>query len=390
MHVERRILAKAQGRSEIVAFAIIALVVVIGGPIEMASRARPAGLPTKQMAIARTPDGRIFVLGGEAGSGPSSLIWVVDVGSRTWTVAGRLLHPMVGPSAAVMGDGRILVTGGCCPITAESEIFDPRIGEARPAARMLEARMGHTLTRLQDGKITAIGGSTVSKAFSSVEVFDPSGDTWSPLPALNAPRSLHAALTLDGGGLLVVGGNGFSNSSGGEIFDPINKAWHAIASYPRESWLVLDAARILSDKIVVAERQRRGSAAVGVYDLRTAVWSEPCSAALPRVDESAVILPGGKVVVGGGSVGVSGRERAVADVNLFDPVSGLWTNLPDLSVARANARFVAIDDDLVLALGGYDGDRALDSSEFISTGSSTLTALTARCGPHPGTGIFRL
>ena len=354
----------------------------------MSLRIRPPGLPTNQMAIARTPDGHILVLGGAGASGPSALVWSIDVESRTSTVSGRLLHPRVGPSAVVMADGRILVTGGCCPITADSEIFDARTGESHAAARMLETRIGHTLTRLADGRVAAIGGSTVSKALSSAEVFDPSSGAWSPFPALSASRALHAALTLDGGSLLVIGGNGFSGPSGGELFDPTTTAWHAIAKYPRESWLVLDAAR-LSDKIIVAERQRRGTMAVGAYDLRRAVWLTPCSPRLARVDEAAVILPGGKVVVGGGSVGAGGREHAVADVNLFDPVSGTWTRLPDLAVARANARFVALDDGLALALGGYDGDTSVDSPEFIVTSSTGVSPVTDICGAS-GTGTFRL
>jgi len=378
----------AQGRIGIVAFAIIAVVVAVGGPIDMSSRMRPAGLPSNQMAITRTPDGRIFVLGGAGATGPSALVWALDIESRTWTVAGRLLHPRVAPSAVVMADGRILVTGGCCPITAESEIFDVRSAESRAAARMLEPRSGHTLTRLADGRIAAIGGATVSKAFSSVELFDPSSGAWNPFPTLSAPRSLHATLVLDDGSLMVIGGNGFSDSSGGEIFDPVDHAWHAITKYPRASWLVIDTVR-LADKVVIAERQRRGSMAIGTYDLRTSVWSPLCSPRLPRVDEAAVILPGGKVVVGGGSVGIGGREHAVADVTLFDPAAKTWTTLPDLAVARANARFVAVDDDLVLAIGGYDGDASVESPEFIVTASSSLTPAAEICGAS-GSGTFRL
>jgi galactose oxidase-like protein/Kelch motif protein len=350
------------------AFFLVAVSVVAAGLVETSAGTPDRNaLPSERMALVHLIDDRLLVMGGSGPNGPADAVWTVYPQTRTWSMTGRLLRPKLNPTVVALRDGRVLVTGGCCPVTSDAEIYDPTTGHSIPVANMTSARTGHTLTTLPDGRVLAIGGSTPSQTLSSVEAFDPSTGDWSAFPGLRTARSLHAALTISGGKVLVIGGTGQFDSTAGEIFDPAAAAWNEIVSYGHELWPIEDATENEAGWVLLAERKRRSAVAFHSYNMQTTGWTERCTSPDAHIDEAALLLPSGDALVVGGSAGAPGRERARTRVWRLNWRSGAWTTLPELTVPRANARLVALDGGLVVALGGYDGYARQTSLEFIDT-----------------------
>jgi hypothetical protein len=63
------------------------------------------------------------------------------------------------------------VTGGANNSTAE--VYDPATGTWSAAGSMATGRSEHTLTRLPNGKVLAVGGSSGSGAYNSTDLYTP-------------------------------------------------------------------------------------------------------------------------------------------------------------------------------------------------------------------------
>lgn len=117
-------------------------------------------------------------------------------------------------AAAVLGDGRILVTGGYGrPFTAKDSpaplnsaaIYNPSTGEFTVAAPMQLPRARHAAIALKDGRVAVIGGVSFEPT-ASIEVYDPGSDTWTYSMPLAQPRYDHAVAS-DGDTVFVIGGS---------------------------------------------------------------------------------------------------------------------------------------------------------------------------------------
>jgi hypothetical protein len=105
-----------------------------------------------------------------------------------------------------------------------SESYDPD-AMWRPVGDLNEARSYHTATLAPDGRVLIAGGagsdSTLAtysyssyKALKSAELYDPAAAAWTYTSSLNVARMGHTATHLNGGRVLVVGGLGGDSSSG--------------------------------------------------------------------------------------------------------------------------------------------------------------------------------
>jgi N-acetylneuraminic acid mutarotase len=130
-------------------------------------------------------------------------------------------------AAASLGDGRILITGGYDrPFTARTSpnalssvvAYNPTTGEYANAAPMLVARARHSAVTLRDGRVAVIGGVGKNPT-ASIEVYDPSTDSWTVSSPLSQPRYDHVAV-YDGNTVLVFGGSGQSMLSSVESVYP--------------------------------------------------------------------------------------------------------------------------------------------------------------------------
>ena len=148
--------------------------------------APPAGLRlTKPRAVHRATrlgDGSVILTGGctEPGCGGADEARVADVydpATGRFAPASPMLSPRVSGTATLLVDGRLLLVGGYpgegeAP-TARAELYDPATGDFTSVGSLAVARADHTATLLRDGTVIVAGGSTTGQSARDHGVFDP-------------------------------------------------------------------------------------------------------------------------------------------------------------------------------------------------------------------------
>jgi len=363
-------------------------------------RTDPAGAVTVTApALAAGPvDVRVTVPGARSARSPFARFHYAEGAWRTTggsTVRHRLRH-----SATQLLDGTVLVAGGCTgssvdacgPARISAELFDPRLGTwAATAETMLGARLGHTATRLPDGRVLVVGGRR-NAPVADAELYDPARRTWRPAPPMTTPREGHTATSLGDGSVLVVGGDIDGRSA--ERYHPGTGTWGAVAppSYGRRhhSATLLPDGRVLvvGGEIVTCDGCPPPPE---VYDPAANRWAEAPDTVGPagRFGHAATLLAGSaatcgtrcdRVVVTGG---FTDRNffRMSANTSLFGPVAG-WSTGRSLPVPRAGHTGTLLPNGKVLVVGGSPGRAAelYDPREgrWISAGISLGRRAVAR------------
>ena len=247
----------------------------------------------------------------------------------TTTAAGNLGRPKPGitlaapmasaravHTATLLGDGRVLIVGGCstrgCELRAgaatRAEIYDPKRGRFVLTGRLSEWRDDHTATRLPDGRVLVTGGWGEGGVLTSSETFDPRTGRFSRGPEMASPRAGATATLLSDGRVLLAGG--FTDN-------------------------------------------RPTTASAEVYARNRFLTVGPMVA--PRGAHVAALLPDGRVLLAGGL----SRGRVVASTEFFDPRTGRFESGPPMSVPRYKAAAVELADGRVLVIGGAADDEGL-------------------------------
>jgi hypothetical protein len=173
-----------------------------------------------------------------------------DSGTARWRAAGRMRDVRVLHTATLLRDGRVLVAGGltCCQVpnlshpspefwASTAEIYDPATDAFTPTGSLSVARGRHAAALLPDGRVLISGGEGNDPAAPvlGTEIFDPGTGQFSSAGSLQAARESHSALMLTDGRLLVIGGDVPPLLAGRvdvavpatEIFDPSTGRWSA-------------------------------------------------------------------------------------------------------------------------------------------------------------------
>lgn len=185
-------------------------------------------LPSKKRnygATARSPNGRVYLiggLGGDVGEGrgeklyvPQATVDAYDPKEDRWEHLAPMTAPRSDHAAAVAADGKLYVFGGCAcdkrgkPSIARTEVYDPETNTWSTAAPMPQARQLVTASTAPDGRIFVVGGLVdlnKSDSSSRVDIYDPKTNTWKQGPSLKLGRHAHAQVTSSDGLIYVLGG----------------------------------------------------------------------------------------------------------------------------------------------------------------------------------------
>ncbi|MGP3690085.1 Kelch repeat-containing protein [Streptomyces sp. IBSNAI002] len=220
----------------------------------------------------------------------------------------------------VLLDGRrVFVAGGADAkgsAVDKAALYDPAAEKWKAAKPMRFPRRHHTVTRLDNGSILVVGGTSapgrIAPALASVEVYDPAHDTWTAVDDLHQARWGHSAVLLDDKTVLVAGG---------------------VATRSGDSLGALRTAEI--------------------YHADTGKWTVATEMNDARTGHGAVLFKGGQVLVCGGTAPVSGpADAALAFCELYNPATKTWTPTGSMSARRSGHRTVRASDTTALVVGG--------------------------------------
>jgi hypothetical protein len=139
-------------------------------------------------------------------------------------------------TATLLESGKVLLTGSWSsesPITvlATAELFDPFTNTFATTGSMSTVRAMHSASLLADDKVLILGGVSPMFSVASAELYDPASGAFTHAGLLKEKRHFHTATLLPSGSVLVAGGvHEFSGPdapesehlSSAELFDPVS------------------------------------------------------------------------------------------------------------------------------------------------------------------------
>ena len=318
----------------------------------LARRAQPVS--TYQQGLRLLRDGRVLVL--PAGGYGDLTAQIYDPNNDTWTTAITRQGGQSLISAVALADDRVLVLtlGSDSQSPATAEIVDLATGASRPIAA--PATFGEArLDLLPDGRVWLTGGAFGSKRSF---LFDPLANKWSSGP--DVPNDLYlGTITPLSGGRILVGG-----LLQAMILDLASGAWTTVGRY-RVRWTNYSATPLPGGDVLLAGgsedvTQPNGGAVPVVttrvmrYSHVTGLIGPAAPMPAPRASSSSVVLRDGRVLFAGG-VGRSLDFQAdpVATAELYDPVRDTWSPAMSMPEVRSQASAVLLRDGTALEVGGY-------------------------------------
>ena len=292
--------------------------------------AQKADMPTARSDFSTSVvDGKIFAIGGrirvgsdEFGDLALAKVEMYDPETDTWARKANMPTARSAVSTSVV-DGKIYAIGGeeIEKIKAYKgsvnkvkdlptvEMYDPSTDTWTQKADMPTAR-SYLSTSVMDGKIYAIGGASIfneQHRLETVEIYDPSTNTWAKARDMNHARSC-AALSVVNGEIYAMGGWGVSQ----------------IQDQPET---------ILSS--------------VEVFNLRRNRWQERTGMVAPKTSHTASVIDG-KIYVMGGYFQEGKEYKTLSTIEIYDPATDRWTQEPDMLIGKSGHTTAVIDGQIYI------------------------------------------
>ena len=246
----------------------------------------------------------------------------------------RSLHTATALAASDRdNETRVLIAGGgggtlFQPTATDStEIYVPLTKSFVTGPTMSVERTLHQAVRLADGRVLLCGGAdTAGNVTTSCEIFDPATNSIAPTGSLNSPRAGHAATLLANGLVLVTGG----------LADYVNPTVNLLA--------VLNTAQDTGE----------------LFDPATGVWTAlTATMTSARSGHSQTVLPDGTLLLVGGIFGAATSPVLNVPVpaytgscEVYDPVANTFTSTGALVFGRAFHGASVLANGDVLVTGG--------------------------------------
>ncbi|MDD5308461.1 MAG: kelch repeat-containing protein [Deltaproteobacteria bacterium] len=328
-------------------------------------------------------------------------------------------------ASVLLKNGKVLVAGGSVDLSANgwpvgtnsSELYDPETGTWTPTGSMNSDRMVPALL-LPNGKVLVVGnGGGGDSGSSSAELYDPDSGSWAFTGSMTYARKDHAIALLSGGKVLAIGG--YAVPAGGgmtdesmaattEIYDPATGEWTFTGSMNtprvRPTATVLSSGKVLVTGGVTWSAPTKPYESLDsaeIYDPTTGTWSDAGSMNTDRAAHTAILLPDGKVLIAGGakfSIGSTPTTPSttfqvvnhLSSAEIFNPSSGTWTAVENMSVPRSGHTATLLCDGTVLVIGGSEEVAELASVEIFDPATGLWTQTDDMATPSSGHGATLL
>jgi N-acetylneuraminic acid mutarotase len=255
-------------------------------------------------------NGLVLVTGGSTVTTTTNTAELYDPVANAWRSAGTMAFPRSVHSETSLADGRVLIAGGYTPNTdpyqayaSSAELYDPVTNTWTSTGSMQTRRPAHTAALLGDGRVLVAGGANYAEYVDTAEIFSPATGTWTPAGAMSDRRYGAAAVTrLDGTVLVIGGANFFGRLATTAIFNPAG-GW--TAGPVMQSARFAPMAVAMGDQKILVAGGHAGASLVSAEMLDPAAspgqWTPVASLHTARYAAgSAVLLQDGGVLVAGG------------------------------------------------------------------------------------------
>jgi Galactose oxidase, central domain len=297
--------------------------------------------PMSSPALVTLADGRVLVVGGGGDVSHGTRALVYDPATGASVSAGPMLSAdtLVVSAALRLLDGRVLVVGA-----ADSQVFDPATMQfARVGPPGTAPRWGAAAALLPDGRVLVTGGSPLNgqgAPVNSADLFDPGTLTFSTTGSMAVARAGHSTVTLSDGRVFVTPGA----SRYAEVYDPSTGTFGPAG---RTSEYVDGRAIAMPDGrvAILASSQLPGRLVVWRWDPTSRTFSKVSD--LPEAITDATLLDDGRIFL----IGLC-HGRPTGWTGLFDPTTGVTIPTPGTRACRPTSTRLA--DGRVLIVGGLE------------------------------------
>jgi hypothetical protein len=372
---------------------------------ESALTGKPAGQPgtwtaTGSMSVARLAftatlltNGKVLVAGGHDSTENFSSAELYDPATGQWTPTGSMSTPRNSHTATLLADGRVLVAGGQFSASlASTELYDPNTGTWALTGSMTTPRAGHMATLITtgplSGKVLVAGGGSICSScppvLASAELFDPGTGIWTSTASMTTARLGPTYSTLPDGSVLVVGGNTccpYHWFNKAETYDSVNQIWTPTSAKMTNA---NGTALLLPDGKVLVAGGVEGTEPTTVYvadaelfDSSTEVWTATTSMSTDRGYPTLTLLTSGQALVAGGTSGGWTVCNDLTSSELYDSATGVWFPTGDMTQARSGNTATLLPNGQVLVAGGFDCESNYFSSAELYTPPPVVTLSTA-------------
>jgi Galactose oxidase, central domain len=305
------------------------------------------------------PDERVLVAGGFAANDLIVGVQVYDAGLRRFLPGAPMITTRHSHSATLLLNGKVLIAGGYgegSKTLATAEIFDPVTNAFTSTGSLLAARAGHIAVLLEDGKVLIAGGLGPNWAFlSSAELYDPATGEFSRTGSMTVSRESHAATRLLDGRVLIAGGHrgrgaGITLYASAETYDPVARKFIPVSAM-RIRRHKHDAVLIPGGQVLITggsdERDDRGVyASSELFDPKANLFSIGPVMKLGRYKHAgtSLLLPSGLVLIAGGA----------QQAETYNPVERTFTLVPgEYRMAGQFSAVAPLKNGGALITGGY-------------------------------------
>jgi WD40 repeat protein len=342
----------------------------------------------EQQTATLLSNGQVLVAGGYNEGGGSgrparyASAELYDPATGTWTPTASMSTRHYGQTATRLRNGWVLIAGGHSRV---AEIYEPGLGIWVSPGTMSTVRTDQTATLLPNGTVLATGGyGPGSEPQATAELFlagpgplvaiTPGSLAFGGQQVGTTSASLTYTVTNDGSADLRSTGVEVNGNNPGDFrastdctaapVAPGGTCTVSVRFVPTGTGLRAAVVSLADD----APRSPQPVAVDG-YGGGPDAWVPVGPLPVPTEHFSAVLLPGGTVLVAGGE---SYTDDSITSAELYNPATRTFTPTGSLNAARAYTTAVLLPDGEVLIAGGYGNDfNALSSAELYNPATGT-------------------
>lgn len=285
---------------------------------------------------------------------------IVNLGG-VWSTGADMPTPRYEAYPCVV-DGTIYLIGGARhrnEVLNTVEVYDPATDTWESKSPMPTARQGASCSVVA-GMIYIIGGGVspdidfwVVETFSTVEEYNPATDTWTSKTPMPTSRGWHSANVVDGKIYIMGGskdggaGNQMRHVLTVEVYDPSTDTWLKMDDMPKSR--AGGFSSVVDGKIYLFGGHQAKSR-VDEYDPVTDTWTTKSEMPTARNGLSTSKLDG-KIYLIGGYIPAGMRFAGLTIVDVYDPATNTWTTASDMPTGRLGA-YTAVLDGKIYVFGG--------------------------------------